>query len=489
MDPTKLVSTYQTIRDTLLQGCQGYNNSRHVLEYDRQGQTVSLNVKEMLLLGAVSMLDCLVSGKTGAGKTHLANLAMAALFGKESTRKNKQEGDTDRKSGYVNKTITPSMRPEQFLDFDASCLHDGGRCGNDEPQATKSIQDSLKATPILTVPGVVLNEANRAPSMVQNYLIPFLDRSMDIEGVHLKVGHELSQDSGATYQYRIITINEGEEYAVEAMDKALRDRVGLEIPMDCFYQSPQDALDMFQRWREETPLKAAQDSPGCLDQLIELVTSMHSIPVDPEVDRILLYLSGISYCSRLAERQWPPILEALDGHSLDFCDTCHYAARHLDTNRGNLCGASRAPTQRALKALLLASRVLALTAASRTPDGMATPCSVVPEDVWAMAPFVLQHKLQLAEAWKRDLFNDSGGRQSAYSTWIATRQALELIRKRYQRLVDGKILDLLDQPDPEAIEKYLRYCHDTGDFWAIRMIPASHESLAATQLGSPKATP
>lgn len=483
MLPQKIIDAYGVLHRAVLEGTTDYNNSRPVLLYERRGRTVSLGLKEMLLLGAVSMLDCLISGKTGAGKTHLANLVMSSLFGGERTGAEGRmaaDGAPEKSSpheaspGYVNKTITPSMRPEQFLDFDASCLQPGD-------ENSKTWKTSLYSTPILNVPGVVLNEANRAPAMIQNYLIPFLDRSMDIEGLHLKIGHPSGQTAASKYQYRIITINEGEEYAVEAMDRALRDRVGLEIPIDCFYQSPDDARNMFGRWRSPGQQAGGGTTSGCLEQALELRSAMHSIQTDPEVDSILLYLSGISYCKRLVRHHWPPILEVFDVWSGDFCEECHYAQPIPDTNTGNLCGATRAPTQRALRALLLASRALALAAhssqrANASPAG--TPCTVLPEDVWAIAPFVLQHKLQLTEAWQRSLFQGMR-RQSGYSTWLATCQALKRIRQRYENLKKSRLLEGISADNLSA---FLQHCEAGGDFWAVRMIPAVLEDEAAALL-------
>lgn len=434
------ISLLEAVRDNTKE----YINSTVLLEYDRSGRHIALDIKELLLVAAISGSDCLFSGKTGAGKTSLARGIMTALFGKEAKRKGdygeQTEGCTpDAAPGYVEKTITPAMRPEEFLDLNYADI-----------EKTGSLRQAITGTPILSVPGVILNEANRAPALIQNFLIPFLDRRMDIEGVSFSMG--VPARNSRRYQFRIVTINEGGEYQVEEMDKALRDRMAIEIPMDAFLQSEQDCRTMLQSMmgQEGSFSASEQTSDNAIGAVFDFPEQLNDVPIDSSVFDLLVYLSGMSYCLQVAKRgQWPPVNEISE--SLDICRECHMAS-NTETNRGNLCGAVRSLSQRAMRQLLHLARGLAIAATTRITSGddRVDP-KVIIDDIWALAPFVMFQKLQLSDFWLRE---------NLHSQWLATYEALKLIRKRWERLVEKGL--------PRTAQEAATLALDLNDFWVMR---------------------
>ena len=427
------ISVYDRLWNAAINATESYVNNRPAIKYKCRGcpSDIVLLLKEILLLGAITCSDCLLTGKTGSGKTRLAGLVLAGLFGPD---------------GFVNKTITPAMEPSHFLDVDYSGIIKGD----------KSLKQALEPSPMFNVPAMVLNEANRAPAMVQNYLIPLLDREMEIEGEHFSLGLKIDK---RLYQYRILTINEGDSYAVTAMDQALRDRSVITVPLDAFYQGVDDChvmLRQMERGIETTSISTVENESDCTKEVLGLWLSLPElIPVSAEARSTLVYLSGLSYCHMVKEMGVnPPVKEILLFDS-GLCrkHNCQYAASTHLNPEGNLCGAIQAPSQRSLRAMLLTARGIALARMHKEKD---SPPEVVPEDIWAIAPFVLYRKLGLSHEWLSRFGN---------AEWIGLRQALKGVQKRWESLPEGLRKGDIDSISMDELEEYSkRNC----DFWVMR---------------------
>ncbi len=426
------VSEFGELRDIVAEATRPYVNNRPVIKYkcNECSSGIALKLWEVLLLGVITCNDCLLTGKTGTGKTRLAKLALNGLFG----------GD-----GFVNKTITPAMEPSDFLDINYGDVHSG----------KKSLKEALEAAKPLHVPALILNEPNRAPAMIQSYLIPLLDMEMDIEGKSFPVGKEVP-GIGRQYQFRVLTINEGDAYLVTDMDKALRDRAVLTLALDAFYQGADDChimLEYMEQDPEATGFRAAETS--YLERIIKLWSFLPKIKVSDEARRMLIYLSGMSYCAELEQDGiYPPLKELLD-FTESYCRKreCRYAATTDLNPVGNLCGAVQAPSQRSLRHLLSSARGLVLARLAIEKD---TPCQVMVEDLWAIAPLVLYRKLGLSYEWKN---------QSAGSEWIALNKALNAVRKRRESLPDKFRTKPLKELDQNELRKY---AEEKIDCWVMR---------------------
>ena len=93
MKPTD-IKDIATLEDRLRSLTTDFRQSREFVRLQgmNEGETVSLDIKDFLTIGAIANADILETGKSGGGKTHLAKMAMNAFFGTGQ---------------YVNRTITP----------------------------------------------------------------------------------------------------------------------------------------------------------------------------------------------------------------------------------------------------------------------------------------------------------------------------------------------------------------------------------------------
>jgi MoxR-like ATPase len=425
--------------DTLLSDVQSTSKTFvRTTPFARIGET-SILIKDLLVIGAISHADVLLAGRTGSGKSRLAGLVMKGLLG------------TD---GYYAKTVLPSMSPSDFMNIDYQKMTSLGS------QAAKS------ATVALTRPGLVINEANRAPGMVQAILIPLLDREFELEGTPVDVG--VTTSWGEQYQFRILTVNEGANYNVEPFDEALRDRAALQIPMDVFPQSEGDVYRMLEQ--QITATSPASPDEDRLQRTLDVHEQVRLVPLDDTVIPFLTYVWGLANCVRSPTGY----KEGLVLVPARYCDGCHHATSF---DGQNLCGHVRGPSPRALVNLLKVARGCALLRAMRTDATV----MVTLEDVVAMAPFVLRGKLGLDRVWmenngpKRGL--DSPG--WAGCEWVAVRDIIGQVRERFERFAGSDaywIAESLarDEDVGPAAREHLRWhienCDNgAGDNWCFNL--------------------
>lgn len=389
MKPTD-IKDIATLEDRLRSLTTDFRQSREFVRLQgmNEGETVSLDIKDFLTIGAIANADILETGKSGGGKTHLAKMAMNAFFGTGQ---------------YVNRTITPGMNEEAFIDIDFGKIKGGA-----------TLKESIGTTPILTYPGVILNEANRAPALIQNILIPYLEYEFNIKGLDFAVGVELPK--GQRYQYRILTINEGAEYkGIAEMDKAVRDRMVIEIPIDQFKSLKQDIRDMIKR-RKSSAITVEKVDGSMTDTVIQLYQSIGSIPLSAMTSEFLVYLSGLSNCIKSSTGSKEGI-----AFTLDLCKGCHHAAEE-----NNICGSVYAPTNRSLINLQSVGKAVAAvraykslvqiiqSAGSDSKKRITTKrfmesdylknLEVKPEDILALAPFILYSKIEVNSQWVKKIY-------------------------------------------------------------------------------------
>lgn len=460
---------------------------------EMDGRTVDFDLKDLLLIGALTHADVLLAGKTGSGKTKLAMKVMEALFGKES---------------YYSKTTLPSMSPSDFMDIDFRGIKAG----------QKTLRQAIEGVPALILPGIILNEANRAPAAVQAMLIPFLDREFEIEGEPVDLG---ALHGGERYQYHILTVNEGEEYSVEEFDRALRDRAVFQIPVDVFPQGEKDVYDMIgslsrtaqgvsaqglspqpcpscrgtfirrkgyaEREWEMVCMSTKSDRTVChhtwkspdnslFPTVLELYDALRQMPMDEEARYFLVYLSGLGNCVR-------SLTGYKDGIRMDpnfYCNGCTHAKHYHSTN---LCGNVRAPSARALVNLHRVAQGFALLRAWRMD---LQEVSVALEDLVAAGPFVLRGKLHLTPKWLQTMGphgeqTETTGRADFKKgfngcEWEAIRHILKFLRSRFQNeFFKASEFGLLQRHlagnklSADDVGRLIQYAEGT-DNWAVNKV-------------------
>lgn len=148
------------------------------------------------------------------------------------------------------------------------------------------------------------------------------------------------------------------------MDKALRDRTVIEIPMDIFYQTAEDCLNML--YIQKKIDKKTDGENGILKDVLKLFMQISKLEEDENVIFFLTYLSGMSYCVKVNSSSH--IKESIN-FTPRMCETgCHFKAE-TPANRHNLCGNVYAPSQRALINLLKITKGVAYIRAAKTGLG------------------------------------------------------------------------------------------------------------------------
>jgi MoxR-like ATPase len=396
---------------------------------------VQLDVKDLLIVGAIAHADVLLVGRTGGGKTRLATLIMKALFGPD---------------GFYSKTTLPSMSPSDFLDIDFGVMKSGG------------LLSAARSAKALSLPGLIVNEANRAPGLVQAMLIPLLDREFEVEGTPVPVGVQM--EGGERYHYRILTVNEGTEYHIEAFDAALRDRAVLQIPLDVF---PQSEADVSALLGQVSSPASMPETPGPERAASWAKTAAKVVKV---FQLVRTFLAGLSNCVR-------SITGYKDGILLvpaTFCAGCHHQAGAASFGGQGLCGHIRAPSPRALFNLLRVSQAVALVRSAKeeanaTQGAESSPAiEVTLDDVTSVAPFVLRGKLGLDPQWVVNAAPLSGSAPMAMARfagceWEAIRHIFTDLKRRFDAFVCSDAYWVFDtlrcggQPEPAAARARLAW--------------------------------
>ena len=203
-----LISHVMELQQELNEYISGlYYNSQPVITLSTPKGPIQFSLSDIVLIAAMTQANILLWGSSGTGKTYLAELIAGFLFGSE---------------GYTRKDITPDMNEQDFMDIDFGAI-----------KAGKKLKEAMLADDLFNRSCLIIDEANRAPPVIQNRLMQILENNIDLKSKTIKAGPVLA--SGTNYHLNILTLNFGSEYAgTSAVDRALRDRITLDVPIDNF---------------------------------------------------------------------------------------------------------------------------------------------------------------------------------------------------------------------------------------------------------------
>ncbi|MBI5066382.1 hypothetical protein HZA97_09185 [Candidatus Woesearchaeota archaeon] len=232
---------------------------------------IEYDIKDLFVIGAATESSVLMTGGTDLGKTTLAKLMLNALFGKEETGWHRLDVDTD-------------FGKDSFSDVDFSVITDG----------KKMSEGFYGAAGFLKLPGLILDEINRTHAKLGNKLLHFFDKDITLpDGKRVMLGHPLGD--GTSYQFHITAINEGEEYGgTFGIDKALRRRTVIEIPMDVFRPI---AFDRLQAQKNDSTNIELTNEDGSLEQILKINKALkEDLTLHPIAELFVAYLESFDYC-------------------------------------------------------------------------------------------------------------------------------------------------------------------------------------------------
>ena len=113
------------------------------------------------------------------------------------------------------------------------------------------------------------------------------------DGRRARVGTPIGKDK--TYQFQVATINEGTDYSgVFDIDKALRRRTTIEIPLDVFPLNSYDKKELTQNGNE-IELKFSNDV-NHLDIILQLQKDLNKMPLHINAELFINYLGAFDFC-------------------------------------------------------------------------------------------------------------------------------------------------------------------------------------------------
>jgi len=362
-----------------------YFNSQPIVSinfFDTNKKIINIIFKltDFLLIGAFTQSSVLLSGSSGSGKTLLAELIMGFLFGN---------------NGYARKNITPDMNEQDFIDIDFGAIKEG-----------KMLKEAMVADVLFNLPSLIIDEANRAPPIIQNRLMQILENNIDLKSKIIHAGILLENNS--YYHWNVLTLNYGAEYAgTSTVDRALKDRITLDIPIDNFPPTLDDQIMMIRGSLFD--IKENQLTPK--EHLIyDIYQSFDKLQLSLEAEALILYLSFTSNCIKSPTGSKYGLL-----FNPQYCkdQDCPYA-RNPPLNE--ICPFTYAPSNRVLRRLVQTAKGFSLLRHAKIINHLedsnavhnyldAQNFEVTLQDVVSIAPVILNSKISMNREWVLNRFN------------------------------------------------------------------------------------
>lgn len=300
-DPSTVQTAYQVIQHVKENASQ-YHHSRPVAvsrgslalnnetkhEFD-----IIYGLKDLPSICAFMQGSLLMTGGTDIGKTAFAKLMMNGLLGAEEVGWHRIDVDLD-------------FGADMYADKDFAVLKQG----------RKISEGFYSPVGFLKLPGLIADEINRTHAKAGNKLLHWFDKDMSMpDGSRVKLGY--LYNGLETYQLQMAAINEGEEYkGTFDLDKALRRRMVMEIPMDRFPLTDLDRRLMKLQRNKKIELRNNQSH---IEEILKVYQAIESIPFHPTAELFHAYLEAFDYCKHSVSGEKGEVPEK-NGSRRHICD-------------------------------------------------------------------------------------------------------------------------------------------------------------------------
>ncbi|MHA1196263.1 MAG: AAA family ATPase [Promethearchaeota archaeon] len=396
-----------------------YFNSQSIINLDfiNHDQIIPISIKlpDILLIGAITQSPVMLSGSSGSGKTLLAELMASFLFGE---------------TGYARKNITPDMNEQDFMDIDFGAIKEG-----------KKLKEAMIADKLFESPCIIIDEANRAPPIIQNRLLQILENNIDLKSKIIHAGKKLS--NGEYYHWKILTLNLGTEYAgTSAVDRALKDRVVLDLPIDNFPPTLEDQILMI---RGSAVNKNYLEGLTEKELIYELYQNLDLLDLSLEAEALILYFSFLSNC-----------VKSPTGSKYGVIFSPHYCKKEDCSHSRNpplndFCPFVFAPSNRVLRRLVSVAKGFTLLKQAKIINHLKKTKNndeirefltnlnfdVSLEDVASIAPIVLNSKISMNMEWVLEKFNGN--------TFLACKHLVKKVNSQLKLFMRDLLKPLVDE--------------------------------------------
>jgi MoxR-like ATPase len=405
-----------------------------------------LDLRDLILTGALSGRNVLLNGGTGTAKTHTSLLALNSLFGA---------------NGYGQIQVDPGLNEEKLFNIFFGAIQDG--------KDLAALFDGN--TLAITSPGVLIDETNRAPPEILNFLQAYLNNQTLTPGggKNVPIGHELK--NGERYQFKLGTCNEGKAYegSTWRMDPAFRRRWAIEIPVNLFAPTEDDYQKMIQEC-DHIGVPVPTENKGHLTDILDLHEGLRTLPIHPTAQEFLLYLGRMNNCT-----ESPYKTKDEEGFSIKRCKGCH--ARGLAEEQ-NFCANAFAPANATITDIKMIARAFAILRAYRILGNKNDYANflkehkekeqseyswdnleVMPADLYQAFPFVAATKVGFDQAWLMKYFKSGETHQAAKTLALNLEKR---IRQKTVKLGELMVKSEYSDDDVDILKKYGK-----DDPWAV----------------------
>ncbi len=375
--------------------------------YRPNNLSLDFTLDDILIICALVQESVLLTGSSGSGKSFLCEIIGKIMFGDNQV---------------LEKTITSEMGIDDFCDIDFGKLLKGS-----------TLTDAIESNSMLIRPMCILNEANRAPPLVQNVLFQLLDNNLNVKSKHIPLGITLDANGKLTnfrlggravehqrfYFWNVLTVNEGTEFSgAQKMDRALLDRITVEIEMDKFPPTFEDQIKMV-----VNPKGSLRTNPNNERNILFVYKAKNiiekNIDLSTSATAFILMLGWLSYCD------YPDIInkKRVNFRPLICSEKkCKYAN---DSVRIKICSHASSISNRMQRKLVVIAKALVFLKIVKTLDVIAGKSKLEElennseflkfknavldddsgnailslDDIGALSPVVLRSKIDLHEAW------------------------------------------------------------------------------------------